>query len=72
MPRPSMTIETIYRNAGTTGLQVKICLSARSRKEKYIQLASQSARLASLIDIPNRYARIAVLLVGRHERDQGS
>lgn len=54
-----MTIVAIYRNAGTTGLQVKFLLATRLNKEVYPSL--RKARDLLLIDISNHCARIAVL-----------
>lgn len=57
-PSRRMIITAIYRNAGTTGLQVKFLLAAHLSEEVYISLPSRDSLL---IDISNHCARIAVL-----------
>lgn len=55
-----MTIMAIYRNAGTTGLQVKFLLATRLSEQVYPSLR-RLPRDSLLIDISNHCARIAVL-----------
>lgn len=55
-----MTIATIYRNAGTTGLQVKFFFP-RVRGKRHIPPFAKRATSSLLVDISNLCARIAVL-----------